>query len=76
MYDETMQQIITLEKERQELYRLASSKPLPAARRDRFGQIVNELNTLWDQHRREDAARRHGARSMISRRGTASTSAA
>ncbi|MEM6284090.1 MAG: hypothetical protein AAF787_17995 [Chloroflexota bacterium] len=76
MYDDTMMQIIKLEKERQELYRLASHNQLPSARRDRFGQIANELNVLWDQHRREDAARRWGARSMVSQKGKSSTSAA
>jgi hypothetical protein len=63
-----MRQIIKLELERHELYKLAGRGQASQQKRDRIAQIAGELTTLWDQHRREDAVRRWGARSMTSRK--------
>ncbi len=62
--DNTMHKIIKLEHERHELYKLAGHRQLTAKQRERITQIAGELTILWDQHRREDAARRWGPRSM------------
>lgn len=42
-----------LSNERLRLYRQASGRPLPRAIRARLGEIVRELDRLWDLRRRE-----------------------
>ncbi len=67
---ETMHEITKLEMERHELYKLAGHNMANAKQRERIQEIKGKLDTLWDQHRREDAARRWGTRSVTSRRDT------
>lgn len=64
---DTMHTITKLELERHELYKLAGHRQLNPKQRSRISEIAGELTTLWDQHRREDAARRWGSRSMVNR---------
>ncbi len=61
---DTMYKLQTLERERHKLYKLASHNQLSASERERISEITSQLQGLWDQHRREDAAARWGAASM------------
>lgn len=74
--NDTMSQIQKLELERHELYKLAAHNKITPKQRDRIPQLASELNLLWDQHRREDAARRWGPRSMTQPKTNSDTSAA
>lgn len=65
---DTMRQIVKLELERHELYKLAGRGQISQQKRERISHIAGELTTLWDQHRREDAVRRWGSQSMTNRK--------
>lgn len=70
---DAIHKIQKLELERHELFKKAGNGKAKADDRARIGEITNQLYILWDQHRREDAVRRWGARSAV-RRATASKS--
>lgn len=61
---DTMYKLQKLERERHRLYKLASHNQLSTSERGRISEITAQLQSLWDQHRREDAALRWGAESM------------
>lgn len=57
-HEATMNRITKLVNERLDLYMLAGHHRLTDAQRDRITHITNQLPGLWDQYRREFAARR------------------
>jgi hypothetical protein len=61
---DTMYKLQKLERERHKLYKMASHNQLNPGERERISDITSQLQVLWDQHRREDAAARWGAASM------------
>jgi len=69
--DDTLYKLQKLERERHELYKRASHGQLDANGRQRLSQIGSELEVLWNQHRREDAAKRWGPASMARRKNPA-----
>lgn len=62
--DDTLYQIQKLERERHNLYLKLGRGEGNAEDRIRVAQMADQLGVLWDRHRREDAARRWGARSV------------
>ncbi|MEP7292988.1 MAG: hypothetical protein ABI835_14495 [Chloroflexota bacterium] len=54
--NETFHQINQLSDERLSLYRLAGKQRLSDGQRARITEITNQLEALWDQHRREQAS--------------------
>jgi hypothetical protein len=56
----TLERINQLANERLELYKVATRNPMGEAERRRVEMITLELERLWDQLRRERAARRYG----------------
>ncbi len=58
--DTIMEKINRLATERSEMYKTASRSPMGEAERRRVEIIAIELERLWDQLRRERAARRYG----------------
>jgi hypothetical protein len=76
MAEDTIHQIQRLERERHELYKAAGHRLLTPKQRERIGELANQLYVLWDQHRRDDAARRWGVRPNIAVRTNADESAA
>lgn len=56
--ESTLSRIHHLAEERLQLYLKASRMPLSESERQRIAQITRELADLWDQLRRERAARR------------------
>ncbi|MCC6803009.1 MAG: hypothetical protein IT319_09000 [Anaerolineae bacterium] len=59
--NETFNQITQLSDERFNLYRLAGKQHLSASQLERITQITNQLEVLWDQHRREVASAHRSA---------------
>ncbi|MBE0688962.1 MAG: hypothetical protein IH587_02425 [Anaerolineae bacterium] len=55
--DETMAKINALATERFNLYLLAGHQHLTRDQQERMQRITADLDVLWDQHRRELAAR-------------------
>jgi hypothetical protein len=56
--ESTLSRISRLAEERRQLYVKASQSPLMESERRRMVEISRELDALWDQLRRERAARR------------------
>ena len=54
---ETLDQIQQFSNERLSLWRLAGHKQLSVDQQRRIGELIDKLYQLWDQHRRELAAR-------------------
>jgi hypothetical protein len=73
---DTMHKIQKLEMERHDLFKKAGNGKANAADRDRIGEITSQLYILWDQHRRDDAVRRWGARSAVRRTPATDSNAA
>jgi hypothetical protein len=67
---DTTHEIAKLELERHDLYKLAGHNMISNKQRERIQEIKGKLDMLWDQHRREEAARRWGTRSATGRRNT------
>ncbi len=55
--EETFAKILQVTLERQFLFRLAGKQGLSENQQLRLSQIEGELSVLWDQHRREVAAK-------------------
>jgi hypothetical protein len=60
MRESTLERINQLASERMELYKGATRRPMDETERRRVETITLELERLWDQLRRERAARRYG----------------
>ena len=65
---DALHKIVKLEMERHELYKKAGNRKATESDRARIGEIASRLNILWDQHRREDAARRWADKASTKRK--------